>query len=222
MLPYFSMIAIISLGVISISGLYMAWLQLQSIGSLFDSTYGNILIIKLCVIAPMIVLGAYHQIKLHYAMVQTAQRKESKLKEQFGNIPNNPQERDGKDSYTSRGGRYDPFRRFSKTIKIESLIGITVLVITSFLTITSPPSMVHSDSQMQMDMQEGSGLVNSNLGSSIGGSGDNNQIIPAITDVFTITALILATTVFFVTLYYYRKSKQGLKITVDLLQSNKK
>jgi copper transport protein len=170
MLPYFSMIAVISLGVIGISGLYMAWLQ--SIGSLFDSTYGNILVIKLCVIAPMIVLGAYHQIKLHYAMVQTAQIKESNPQEQFGNIPNNLQQRDGKDSYISRGGRYDPFRKFSKTIKIESLIGIAVLVITSFLTITSPPSMVHSDSQMQMDMQ-GSGSVSSNLDSSIGGS-DNN------------------------------------------------
>lgn len=220
MLPYFSMIAVISLGVIGISGLYMAWLQLQSIGSLFDSTYGNILVIKLCVIAPMIVLGAYHQIILHYAMVRTAQRKESKPQEQFGNIPSNPQQRAGKDSYTSRGGRYDPFRRFSKTIKIESLIGITVLVITSFLTITSPPSMVHSDSQMQMDMP-GSGSVNSNIDNSVGGS-NNNQITPTITDVVTITAIILAITVLIISLYYYRKSKQGLKITADLLQSNKK
>jgi copper transport protein len=220
MLPYFSMIAVISLGVIGISGLYMAWLQLQSIGSLFDSTYGNILVIKLCVIAPMIVLGAYHQIKLHYAMVQTAQQKESKPQEQFESIPNNLKQRDSKDSNISRGGRYDPFRRFSKTIKIESLIGIAVLVITSFLTITSPPSMVHSDSQMQMDMQ-GSGSVNSNLDSSIGGS-NNNQITPMFTDVVTITAIILAITVLIVSLYYYRKSKQDLKITVDLLQSNKK
>jgi putative copper export protein len=209
MIPYFSMIAVISLGVISISGLYMAWLQLQSIGSLFDSLYGNILILKLCVIAPMIVLGAYHQIKLHYAMVQIAQQKKSKPQEQFGNIPNNLRQRDGKDSYINRGGRYDPFRRFSKTIKIESLIGITVLVITSFLTITSPPSMVHSDSQMQMDMQ-GSGGSN------------NNQITPTISDAFTITALILAITVLIVSLYYYRKSKQDLKITVDLLQRNEK
>ena len=214
MLPYFSMIAVVSLGVIGISGLYMAWLQLQSIGSLFDSTYGNILVMKLCVIAPMIVLGAYHQTKLHYVMVQIAQRKESKQQEQFESIPNNLKQRDGKDSNISRGGRYDPFRRFSKTIKIESLIGIAVLVITSFLTITSPPSMVHSDSQMQMDMQ-GSGSVNSN----IGGSNNNNQITSAITDAFTITAIILAIAVLIVSLYYYRKSKQGLKITVNLLQN---
>ena len=52
----------------------MAWLQLQSIGSIFDSLYGNILILKLCVIVPMILLGDYHQIKLHFVMVQIAQQ----------------------------------------------------------------------------------------------------------------------------------------------------
>ena len=75
MLPYFSMIAVICLGVIGISGLYMAWIQLKSTDSLFDSLYGNILILKLCVIAPMIALGGYHQIKLHLVMVEIAQQR---------------------------------------------------------------------------------------------------------------------------------------------------
>ena len=35
----------------------------------------------------------------------------------------------------------DPSMKFSKTIKIESLIGIAVLFAASFLTITSPPSI---------------------------------------------------------------------------------
>ncbi|MGH9976996.1 MAG: hypothetical protein ACRD8Z_14345 [Nitrososphaeraceae archaeon] len=68
---------------------------------------------------------------------------------------------------------------------------------------------------------EGSGSVNSNLDSNIGGS-NNNQITPTITDAFSITAIILAITVLIVSLYYYRKNKQGLKITVGLLQGNKK
>lgn len=106
-------------------------------GSLFDSLYGNILILKLCVIVPMIALGGYHQIKLHLVMVQIAQRG-NRSREEL-NISSN----------VNRGSRYDPFVRFSKTIKIESLIGITVLTISSFLTITSPPSMVHSDNQIQ-------------------------------------------------------------------------
>ena len=196
MLPYFSMIAIICLGVIGISGLYMAWIQLQSTESLFDSLYGNILILKLCVIAPMIALGGYHQIKLHLVMVQIAQR---------GNIS---REQLSVSSNVNRGARYDPFIRFSKTIKIESLIGITVLTISSFLTITSPPSMFHSDNQMQM---EGSQLANNN-------PGDGNKITPRFTDAFTIAASILASVVLIMSLLYYRKSKRSLNNTLDLLK----
>ena len=200
MLPYFSMIAIICLGVIGISGLYMAWIQLQSIESLFDSLYGNILILKLCVIVPMIALGGYHQIKLHLVMVQIAQR------------GNKSRQELSVSSKVDRGARYDPFMRFSKTIKVESLIGISVLTISSFLTITSPPSMDHSGVPMRMG-----GLQSAN--SLPGGSnGDNNEFIPRITDTFTIAASILASIVLIMSLLYYRKSKQELKTTLDLLK----
>jgi copper transport protein len=211
MLPYFSMIAIICLGIIGISGLYMAWLQIQSVGSLFDSLYGNILILKLCAIIPMIVLGAYHQIKLHYVMVRTA-RKEHKIQQQPEILSESKQGRESRDSHSNRGGQYDPFRRFSKTIKIESLIGIVVLTISSFLTITSPPSMVQSDSQMQMS---GSELGNNNFDNSIG---DETKIIPKITDGFTIVALALAIIILIMCLYSYRKNKQELKTTINLLK----
>ena len=147
MLPYFSFIAIICLGVIGISGLYMAWLQLQSIGSIFDSLYGNILILKLCVIVPMILLGGYHQIKLHFVMVQIAQQG-NRSQKQFEILPTFDQ-KNSKDVQNGKG-HFDPFKRFSKTIKVESIIGILVLVVSAFLTITSPPSMPMSGSQMQM------------------------------------------------------------------------
>lgn len=202
MLPYFSMIAIICLGVIGISGLYMAWIQLQSTESLFDSLYGNILILKLCVIVPMIALGGYHQIKLHLVMVQIAQR------------GNKSRKQSSVSSNLNRGAQYGPFVRFSKTIKIESLIGIAVLTISSFLTITSPPSMIHSDNQMQM---EGSQLANNNPpGDSR--NGDGNEITPKFTDAFTIAASILASIVLIMSLLYYRKSKRELKNTLALLK----
>ena len=124
MLPYFSIIAIICLGVIGISGLYMAWLQLQSLGSLFDSMYGNILLVKLCVIVPMILLGGYHQIKLHFVMVQIAQRGNMSQK-QFEILPVTGQ-RNSKIVQNSKE-YFDPFKRFSKTIKIELIIGIVRL-----------------------------------------------------------------------------------------------
>src|SRR5918996_243955 len=201
MLPSFSMIAVICLGVIGVSGLYMAWIQLQSTQSLFDSLYGNILILKLCVIAPMIALGGYHQIKLHLVMVQIAQRA-NKSPEQLSVSSN-----------VNRGTRYDPFIRFSKTIKVEALIGIAVLVISSFLTITSPPSMVHSGMQIQM---EGSRSANNNPG--VFGTEDHSEIIPEFTDGFNIAASGLGCIVFISSVFYYRKSKRELKTTLDLLK----
>jgi copper transport protein len=171
--------------------------------------YRSILILKLCVIAPMIALGAYHQIKLHFVMVQIAHRG-SKSQEQF-EILSNISQRDSRDLRTNKN-LFDPFRRFSKTIKIESVIGIAVLVISAFLTITSPPSMVLSDSRMQIQMQE---PIDGNL-DSIG----EDQSSPRMIDGFAITALILAAIVLVISLYYYRKSKHELKRTVDLLKRN--
>ena len=160
----------------------------------------------------MILLGAYHQIKLHYAMVHTAERG-NKIQEQ-SEIFSDPKQRiKPKNSHTESGGRYDPFLRFSKTVKIESLIGIAVLTISAFLTITSPPSMVQSGSQMQMS---GSELDNSNSQGSIDGNG--STIVPKITDGFTIAALILAIIVVIMSSYYYKKNKQELKTTIQLTE----
>ena len=72
LLPRFSILATISLGVIGVSGLYMAWIQLHSLDALFNSSYGNILIIKLLVALPLVLLGAYHQLKLHKNAVLVA------------------------------------------------------------------------------------------------------------------------------------------------------
>ena len=210
MLPYFSFIAIICLGVIGISGLYMAWLQLQSIGSIFDSLYGNILILKLCVIVPMILLGGYHQIKLHFVMVQIAQQG-NRSQKQFEILPTVVQK--NYREVQSGKGHFDPFKRFSKTIKVESIIGILVLVVSAFLTITSPPSMPMSGSQMQMQ-----GLAGTSPDNGVGGGEEQHN--PRTFDGFTIMALILAVVVLIMSLYYYRKSRVESKITADLLKKN--
>ena len=72
LLPRFSLVATVSLGVIGISGLYMAWIHLTTLDALFSTSYGNILIIKLAVALPLILLGGYHQLKLHNAVVSIA------------------------------------------------------------------------------------------------------------------------------------------------------
>ena len=73
--------------------------------------------------------------------------------------------------------------------------------------------MIHSDNQMQM---EGSQLANNSPDDSA--NGDGNEITPGFTDAFTIAASILASIVLIMSLVYYRKSKQELKTTLDLLK----
>jgi copper transport protein len=134
LLPYFSLIATISLGIIGVTGLYMAWIHLHTAEAIFTSSYGNILTIKLLLILPMVILGGYHQITLHGSLMTVASLNKGKQKQQ---------------------GENDPSGKFSKTIKIESLIGIGVLVAASFLTITSPPSISLQESMsIQSSMGE--------------------------------------------------------------------
>ena len=77
LLPRFSLVATLSLGIIGISGIYMTWINLHNFNFLFNSEYGNILIIKLITVIPLILLGGYHQLKLHNTIVKVASLGES-------------------------------------------------------------------------------------------------------------------------------------------------
>ncbi len=128
LLPRFSLLATASLGIIGVSGLYIAWIHLHSFNNIFDTVYGNILIVKLLSALPMVIIGSYHQIKLHRYMVKLVSVSKQAAKS-F--------ETDIQKKYNKK--KYNVYSRFSKTIKIESLIGIVVLFFASILTITSPP-----------------------------------------------------------------------------------
>ena len=148
LLPRFSILATISLGVIGVSGLYMAWIQLHSLDALFNSPYGNILIIKLLVALPLVLLGVYHQLRLHKNAVLVASLGktggEQVDKSNLGQVPTSQtlqNDRNKKDNSAASHKVKDIPSKFSKTIKIESLVAIAVLLAASLLTITSPPAM---------------------------------------------------------------------------------
>ena len=201
LLPHFSVIATISLGIIGITGLYMAWIHLHTAEALFDSPYGNILIIKLSAALPMVILGAYHQLKLHHSLVEVAsmsintegRNKKSPL---LNSVNNNIS--------------LDIYAKFRKTIKIESIIGIGVLFAASFLTITSPP---HSSTMMSHG-QVAPFMTQTPLSE---GSSDLNEI-PLSLDSFAILTIVLSALVSMGSAFYLRKSRQQLKKTTEYLQ----
>jgi len=58
--------------------------------------------------------------------------------------------------------RENQFMTINKSIKIESLIGISVLVVASFLSITSPPSLVTTTNQVTNESNSNSINISTN------------------------------------------------------------
>jgi len=58
--------------------------------------------------------------------------------------------------------RENQFMAINKSIKIESLIGISVLVVASFLSITSPPSLVTTTNQVTNESNSNSINISTN------------------------------------------------------------
>lgn len=173
LLPRFSLLATVFLGVIGITGLYMAWIHLTTLDALFSSSYGNILIVKLAVALPLILLGGYHQLKLHNAVVSIANLGKSRGPDRISNGTNRNLQvtHDFDDNDNARNtvddidefrkkqikqkktkklnaNRTDIARKFGKTIMLESIIAICVLLVASLLTITSPNPMNMSSMSM--------------------------------------------------------------------------
>ena len=173
LLPRFSLVATVSLGVIGVSGLYMAWIHLTTLDALFSTSYGNILIVKLAVALPLILLGGYHQLKLHNAVVSIARLGKTgspdrtsngtdrnlQVTHDFNHNDNARNSDDEIDEFPKRqikqkktkkleANRTDIAAKFGKTIMLESILAICVLLVTSLLTITSPSPMNMSSMSM--------------------------------------------------------------------------
>ncbi|HEX6671406.1 MAG TPA: CopD family protein, partial [Nitrososphaeraceae archaeon] len=101
---------------------YMGVLHLQQPSSLFNSTYGNILIAKLLVVFSMTILGGYHHFRMPILFNQNSEKTEVK--------------------------QFQILKRFNRSLQIEYILGISIIFISSFLTVTSPPQ--HESHNMDM------------------------------------------------------------------------
>ncbi len=129
-LMYFSFIVIIALCIIGISGLYLGYVHLQDLGSVFDTTYGQILVLKLALAFPLIFIGRYNQIKIYKYTSITSNSLKILDKKNNANLIQ---------QYHKK--RTLLFKTLNRSLKIESILGIIVLIVASFLSVTSPPSL---------------------------------------------------------------------------------
>ncbi|HEY7078655.1 MAG TPA: CopD family protein, partial [Nitrososphaeraceae archaeon] len=121
-LARFSVLATVSIGIIGITGLSLAWLHINTTDELLLSDYGKTLIAKLCIALPAILMGGYHQLWIN-RMVN---------KQPFGQANETiPHEKEYLKVHST----------LKLTIKIEVILMICILCAASLLTVTSPPSV---------------------------------------------------------------------------------
>ena len=180
-LMYFSFIVIVALCITGISGLYLGYMHLQDLNSVFNTSYGQILVLKLGLAFPLIFIGRYNQLKIYKYTLRTSnllkdvdKNTEVILTQQYG------QE------------RTNIFESLNKSLKVESLLGISVLIVASFLSVTSPPSLEAID--------QGSGInQNDNLD-----NGSNNSF-------FFYLIITLAIIITIIGIMNFKKNQKQIK-----------
>ncbi|MEK7328827.1 MAG: copper resistance protein CopC, partial [Chloroflexota bacterium] len=128
LLPRFSAVALISVGVLVLTGLYAGVLRVGSFEALNNSFYGRVLIVKLILILPMIAIGAVNLLAITPAMKLAATQDLTGL------------DRSSSSRRVSRdlSGLADRFRRI---ITSEITLGVALFLSVGLLT-SIPPARV--------------------------------------------------------------------------------
>jgi putative copper export protein/methionine-rich copper-binding protein CopC len=122
-LSKFSLLATVTIAIIGITGLSLAWLHIRTADELLISDYGRTLIIKLCIAAPVVFMAVYHQFwidrMLNFVGIKKTENK--------------------KIAETKFGPK--KLESIKLTIKIETLLMMLLLCAASLLTVTATPDL---------------------------------------------------------------------------------
>lgn len=118
LVPRFSLVAILSIVAIGTTGFFSALIQLRSLDSLFTSTYGQVLLVKLLLIIPVVSIGAINHFAIHRSLVRS-----------------------------SAAPGQSSSSKFVRSVKFEAAFAVILLIAVSVLVGTGPPSTVPSTNQ---------------------------------------------------------------------------
>ncbi len=153
-IPRFSILVIMILGFIVFTGPFLLFILDDNLRQVLSSSYGYTLIVKLSLAVVMLAIGSYNQLSIQrksqaYTLVAVSLSTGGKSQE-----PNSPPEPNFVDGphkkWTKKNDGRDIPSRFSRSTKIESIIGILLLASVAFLVNTGLPK---SESQGQLQEQ---------------------------------------------------------------------
>ena len=122
-LAKFSLLATITIAIIGITGLSLAWLHIRTADELLISDYGRILMIKLGIATAVILMGVYHQFWMDRIL-------------KFLSI----NKTENKEIFESKSN-HNKLETIKLTIKFETLLMMLLLCAASLLTVTPTPDL---------------------------------------------------------------------------------
>jgi copper transport protein len=171
-IPRFSSIPIVILGIIIITGPSLLYILESNLGLTLASLYGKILIVKLLLATAMICIGGFNQFIVHRKALGTSITEVStgsntqllSTTDTHENIDkHNKEKRRGtiwrkirpysNDSKNNKQNNNSIITTFSKSLKIESIVGIVLLMSVAFLVNTGLP-VSEFQNQLQPNQQQ--------------------------------------------------------------------
>jgi len=141
-----------ALTTILVTGIFTAWRELDSFSALWTSSYGRVLDVKVFLVIIMIGFGAHNRyVKLPHLLHTAGSPVTSSL---FGRLFSRLKA-DTKPASQSNG----VMRSCARSVYIESLLGMGVLVAASILLHSMPPAEMHVLPGMSMQMSRSSAPV---------------------------------------------------------------
>ncbi|OJW04256.1 MAG: hypothetical protein BGO39_10815 [Chloroflexi bacterium 54-19] len=138
LIPAFSQVIIISVMVLLVTGTFNAALQLANVTDLFSTPYGLSLTIKIALLVPLLLLGAYNLLVVSPRMRAFAKSKKA-----------GPQEGAGSIAAGTLG------LKFRRAVWAEIVLTVLILLVTAFLTSSAPPKGLATNNVLYFQTVQG-------------------------------------------------------------------
>jgi copper transport protein len=138
LIPAFSQVIIISVMVLLVTGTFNAALQLANVTDLFSTPYGLSLTLKITLLVPLLLLGAYNLLVVSPRMRAFARSKKA-----------GPQEGAGSIAAGMLG------LKFRRAVWAEIVLTVLILLVTAFLTSSNPPKGLATNNVLYFQTVQG-------------------------------------------------------------------
>ena len=125
-IPLFTRLAVVSTILIVLTGVYNSWMHVDRFGALWSTSYGKTLSLKVLLVIPMLILGGVNTFVIHPRVSRLVENEASDV-----------------------GSSAALDLNFSRSVRIEALLGVAVLFVAAILVFQQPARQHLEDETLQ-------------------------------------------------------------------------